>query len=334
MRPDTAEFTPGISADVTAPSKTHANLEDLLAMATQLDHAHDACQAALDVAQAIYFGLPEAARQWAPAQMAHCEALAGSLTYGPTSLSALVIDAHTDANRARRSEALYSATERSQAFIFDRMRARYSIAMTNLRLIKLLGGGSAGGGFHQAPDIANSIVELLDAVLPGSYEDVVGAAGTLGWSQAASGKFRIAQIAGPESPNAPTSVYSTSGAAGAVADLYRSESKTGHTQIQIQRTVDPLTGAGRWIVMTPGTQSWAPGATMTHDGQSNFELAAGRPSASAEAVATSLERAMRAEGVDPHSEPVMVVDIRKVEWSPPTWRRTRRCASDSTSPES
>ena len=140
-----------------------------------------------------------------------------------------------------------------------------------------------GGGGHRR--LVGDVVAIIDARLPGSYEEnVAGINIGLVRALGTPNPVTTSIVSGPDAPRPAPAVRSVGQSMGRIDDLYENGNDSAH--IQVQRVVDPATGQGRWIAMIPGTATFSWNARTPLDGSGNVAAAAGlvRPGSSGRAA--------------------------------------------------
>lgn len=305
---------------VTGPSRSmvKADLDDMIALATHLESVEKAMTRHKGALERVWLNIPAEGDTLSPVTADTVNECFDSLRFGEESLAKIAGDAGSKGSDVRLSGSLYAAAEDISSVAFDALRTHYDALVSlgvlpGIALRMLSGDGlmeAAQDTLLYDPDLASSLVNVIDKAFPGSLQEnmkqiAIAFLATHG-SQA---PVHVAQTSGPGKGKPLPPVRSFSQAAQVTEDLY-AHGEPGNTErgrIRVQRSIDPKTGKGYWLVNVPGTQDWSPEATTPFDGVSNVMLAGGQQAASTKAVEEAIRQAQKAEGVYGKGEPVMMV---------------------------
>lgn len=295
---------------VTAAS-VEANLDALRTLSAQLNDLSRDCFDMVGTCARIQWNLPLAADALSPLTSAACSGALLTLTTAPwASLTHLGVRTALVGTLLAASVETYELAETQAGFLVGRVRRAYDSAVVLAAVVMWTHKVRSG----QAPDVAatdvvaalpqavDSVTALIDEVLPGSYERNVTVLASVAHLLTGAGVVRVSRAQGAKVKT--SGVTSVTESLVRVDDLYRGPADCAY--VQVQRTVDPVTKRGAWVVMVPGTKGGL-GGPQPMNWRSNLDLAAGRDSDSSAAVEAALEQAMAAEGADSRKEPVMLV---------------------------
>lgn len=107
-----------------------------------------------------------------------------------------------------------------------------------------------------------------------------------------------------------TTIQSKKGSIGTLVNDEATTEGAGNTsrsQLRVHRRVDPQ-GHGHWVVDVPGTEEWDLKMPLNpSDAAANVRSIAGRESTLYPAISTALAEAMKKSGINPGTEPVMLI---------------------------
>lgn len=279
-----------------------ASLTDLRALAALLTTTRKDASRGSGTSLSIEWGLPLRGDALSPGTATTCATASLDLSMR---LTEAAVRAQLLSTLVTASIAAYELAETTSAARFQVAIASYSLTAALAKIFI-----SPITGKPAPPDtagiIVGDVVSIIDAALPGSYEQNVagigkGAVTVMGRPDPVSTSL----VGGPGSAAAPPAARSVGEAMGRIDDLYRDDADRAH--IQVQRIVDPATGQGHWVAMLPGTSTFAWNAKTPLDGTGNLAAAAGRVSGGEVAVSQALRDAMKREGALGKGEPVMLV---------------------------
>lgn len=301
--PPSSSVTGTVIAKKSAgPSAVDADLADLRTLAAALTTAHGDASSASTTSLSIGWDLPFTGDALSPGTATTCAT--ASLDLAAT-LTATALRAQLLSTLVSASLDAYELAEACAVAHMKTAIATYSLTVTLAKISMRQWTGNA-----PSPDttamIVGDVVAIIDARLPGSYEEnVAGINIGLVRALGTPNPVTTSIVSGPDAPRPAPAVRSVGQSMGRIDDLYENGNDSAH--IQVQRVVDPATGQGRWIAMIPGTATFSWNARTPLDGSGNVAAAAGLVSGGEVAVRDALRDAMRREGVLGKGEPVMLV---------------------------
>lgn len=314
MRPD-SDLSLAPKVTVTTSSFVSADLEALTEFSTQLKFISEDCSAMALRCEGIASSLPTRFELSNTVDAQVCRSHLAALTfpaYSPSSLRVVAARAEMLAMLLTLSSTTYDMAEANALGLTVGMRAGYDATKIVATILKISAGVVGPSPLWQSGrPIKNDLTDILPMIgrevssLPSPMYSLLMSSVASGLRYSTEPKPLIVKLNKSSSQQkGGTHVRSVSQAFRTSAELYKGPGNAAN--IQVQRTIDPKTGRGSWVVMVPGTRGGLGGA-QPMDWISNFELAGGKDSDSSRAVEGALRLAMKKEGVATNAEPVMIV---------------------------
>ncbi|WP_265445268.1 hypothetical protein [Flexivirga meconopsidis] len=321
-------------------ASTEADLLDMRGTAARLDgsgdDAGDLCGAVLSVGAS----LPAKSALLSPGSAA---SIAEEIVELTASLGALKLRMEFVASGMRWSATAYELTDAAQRQALAALNAVTAVprlatsaaeatALASLQLEWTTSSVSFGGlrlavGHPDAGAWTDDFKGVMgrelydDPAMTDGLVDVLSAAGStqgLSFEGAIAGALVLARGVGLAAPSLPISTRQTGsgpspGKTRDIADLVADAGSVEHASgeersaVRVRRTIG-VDGRGAWVVLIPGTATWAIGTPHgPSDISTNLESEAGTPSQLYPAIERALRAAMDESGVPPGAEPVMLV---------------------------
>lgn len=323
-----------------------AHYGDMLTSARLVDTAGDAARSLnSDLVQALS-SLPAATVVMSPGSAVQVAAQSAQLTVGPRSLIALSLELEVMARGVRLSVHYYHVKNAAVAETMTASRFMVAIPHLADTVARCAVGASLPTILDYArarmTDPMNPKIDPLEAYQkqflkalavtahddPSLTDDTVRSAriiAALTFTKDTNFEGQVAALLGiatrhgylldskeltVRAAGVSTTIRPIKGSIGTlVDDEARTEGagNTNRSQVRVHRRVDPQ-GHGHWVVDVPGTEDWSPQMPRNpSDTTANLRSLAGKESTLYPAISTALAAAMKKSGVNPGTEPVMLV---------------------------